>query len=460
MPVNSQHKNYAAYIRKTKKVIDCYNSLDESSGAEHIVKRPSEKDDDIAHQLRTTRAIFTNYVKRTAQGLVGAVFRKSPNIELPPSTEHLMEDADSSGRSLSQFMKDGLTKQIRDGFFCLIAEYPALDRPITLEEQKRSGVRSYLTMRDGASVINYRMANINGRYSLSMIVFKESIAKATPDDPFIDKCEDQFRVLEMIDGAYHVSVYDNKFKRLEGYPKKPRAAGQSLDHIPVYFVGAESNLPEYQDSPLYDIAIINIGHYRNSADQETNLSIHAGGTLILKTEKSSEDFQASNPSGLRVGDNSAVLLETEGGAELLQLDAAQAIDTAMEQKEKRIVQIGAKIIEKGSGNETAEAARIRAAGEHSMLDDIVMNLESGFKKAMMDCAAFDGGDPDAVRISVNRKYWWEKLDAQEAMALIAMIDARLLRRKRAVEMLQESGIEDAEETVDNIIQLIDNDNPV
>ena len=38
--------------------------------------------------------------------------------------------------------------------------------------------------------------------------------------------------------------------------------------IPFQFLGSENNDTSIDDSPLYDMAEVNIGHYRNSADYE------------------------------------------------------------------------------------------------------------------------------------------------------------------------------------------------
>ena len=44
-----------------------------------------------------------------------------------------------------------------------------------------------------------------------------------------------------------------------------------MKEIPFTFVGAQNNDPSIDESPLYDIAMINLGHYRNSADYEESV---------------------------------------------------------------------------------------------------------------------------------------------------------------------------------------------
>ena len=146
-------------------------------------------------------------------------------------------------------------------------------------------------------------------------------------------------------------------------------------------------MPDVDEPVLYDIATVNIGHFRNSADQENNLSVHGGGTLVVSTDMSPEAFQSANPAGITVGENSGLVLSEGGKAELLQLNAASAIGAEMTHKEQIMVQIGAKIITK-TGQRTAEEARIQATSENSMLDTLVGNMNEAFSSVLSDCRAF------------------------------------------------------------------------
>ena len=46
------------------------------------------------------------------------------------------------------------------------------------------------------------------------------------------------------------------------------AQGQPLTRIPFQFIGWENNDETPDLPPLYDLSIINLAHYRNSADYE------------------------------------------------------------------------------------------------------------------------------------------------------------------------------------------------
>jgi len=74
------------------------------------------------------------------------------------------------------------------------------------------------------------------------------------------------------DGVYVQNLYDENgdLVMYAGGPDiYPRQSDGSLwDEIPFSFIGSINNDETIDKAPLYDIAEINISHYRNSADYE------------------------------------------------------------------------------------------------------------------------------------------------------------------------------------------------
>ena len=56
---------------------------------------------------------------------------------------------------------------------------------------------------------------------------------------------------------------------------------EKLANIPFIFCGALNNSPDVDKSPVYDIAEVNIAHYRNSADYEESCFIAGQATPVL-----------------------------------------------------------------------------------------------------------------------------------------------------------------------------------
>jgi hypothetical protein len=100
-------------------------------------------------------------------------------------------------------------------------------------------------------------------------VLQESVDVDT-DDGFGSEKVTQYRVLRLDEtGAYTQEVWQESssqtamiipsFTPLNG-------AGQPWRIIPFHFLGSENNDTSIDDAPLYDMAVLNIGHYCNSAD--------------------------------------------------------------------------------------------------------------------------------------------------------------------------------------------------
>ena len=80
-------------------------------------------------------------------------------------------------------------------------------------------------------------------------------------------------------------------------PRKPsgvRGVGATFNYIPFFMVDLER-------IPLMDIAVVNRSHYQVTADYRENLHTHGQLTLGLRTSMSWEQFQTSNPDGVKVG---------------------------------------------------------------------------------------------------------------------------------------------------------------
>jgi hypothetical protein len=174
--------------------------------------------------------------------------------------------------------------------------------------------------------------------------------------------------------VYTHQVYDDG-----GQPKTEErivrmAGGQSFDHIPLHIPGANNNRPDIDHAPLYDLAVVNIAHYRNNADLEEAGFITGQPTLHLDTgDTSPEEFAQQNPNGVQLGSRQGIV--TQGGnVELVQPEERSLLTNLKKEKEQEMIGIGARIVQRGAANETAEAARINASADASALDQVVNNL--------------------------------------------------------------------------------------
>lgn len=414
MPVNQPHPDYINHI-------DTVTTTRDACAGEKAVKSRRTTylpafipQDDARYDQYIKRAVYYNVTGRTLEGLVGAIFRKPPEYELPPELEYLLESADNHGLSIEQVAKILCSELMQGGRCGILVDYPEVDSELTKAQVDAMGLRATMSLYPSEAIINWR------EDTGQLIVLKESYESEIDEFTITNKI--RYRALSLMDGVYTVRLFDEGGKLMEE-PRHPRGFdGRTLDFIPFVFAGAYANIPDMQLPPLLDIALVNIAHYRNSADQEESLYIHGQGTLFITSDMTGDQFKEQNPNGVVVGARRGHFLGSNGSATLLQTQANGAIKEAMQDKLDLMVALGAKLIQSKSGNETAEAARIKASSDASTLDTIVGNASEAIEQALEFATVFMGGNPEQVLFSLNRDFFDSALTAQDVMALIQLAD--------------------------------------
>lgn len=456
MPVSETHAEFDKNLEKWKLTRNASNGLSFEKAQKYIPRRTHEEQD--KYYQRVEKAIYTNYTGRTREGLKGAIFRLPPRIELPPDMEFMLENADGAGQSIEQVAKLATDELLETGRFGLLADYPMVDEDLTAEQVRRMELQPHIATYTAESIINWHIHVRNGRRTLGMLVLKEN--SPVHYDEFTWDYVDRYRVLRLnAEYMYTQQLYDEAGDPITDEIVVRGANGQPFSYIPFHFIGSRDNLPDIDDPVLYDIARVNIGHFRNSADHESNLSIHGGGTLVVSTDMSAEAFQSLNPGGITVGENSGIILSEGGKAELLQLNASSAIRDEMEHKEQMMVQIGAKIIMR-TGQRTAEEARMQATSENSMLDTLVGNIDEAFTQALYDCRAFITVTDAEIIFALNSDFWQDSISPQEIMAMIQGNDAGVMPKIDIVRRLKDAGWIQGDAMPEDILAEITQESPL
>lgn len=429
MPITTRHKSYEDQIerwainraacagqdqvkRMTTAFLPDDNALDESSDARGRYRR---------YLLRATWFPCSGYTK---QGLIGMVFRRAAEVELPPQVEYASEDADGAGLSLDQIAKLALAEVIEVGRLGLLVDYPSAEPGLSAEAVAQMGLAARMTIYRAESIDNWKIANVGGVMRLVMVKLCE-LAEVEKDD-YLVEYEKRYRVLRFANGVYTQTVYDEKEQQI-GETIFPRQAdGSAWDHIPFHIIGATTNTLEVDEALISGIVDLNTAHYQMSADSAKNLHIHSGGTLVISSSMSNEQWQQANPQGVTVGADQGLFLGDQGKADLLQLDPASAVEEKLRSLEVQMVAVGAHLISDTTRTETAEAARIDASGKASALATAVSNVSEGIEAALEDMARFMGGDPEVVKYQLNQQFYPDNLDAQTIMAMIQLLDRQVV----------------------------------
>lgn len=394
------------------------------------------------------RAMFFGFTRRTLNAAVGALFRKPPQVSLPPQIEYLINNVDGAGMGLVQQAKALANGVWRHGRGGLLVDMPKTDGPISVA-QLQGGMGPRITFYDHYSIINWKTTGEGEQERLSLVVLHEEFDQEP--DGFAHKKGERYRVLRIIDGVYVQQVFTQNGDDWLYDEVTPLEGGLPMQHIPFYPCGSVNNSICIQPLPLEDMCEVNLGHYRNSADLEESSNQQSGPTLIIAPGQSMDghEFARANPGGVTVGATRGINVGTGGSATLLQADPNNLARTLMLDKEQQAIMIGAQLITQGS-NQTAEAARIGSASDSSVMATIADNISDAYYDALQQCALFVGADFDEVQFTINRDFWARPMTAQDRQVWAADVMAGTLPMTAYYAALRRAG-ELPEEMTDEAI---------
>ena len=418
MPVDSQHHQYTYSLKKWKLVRVCMaGAYAVRLAGEDYLPNPNSSGGDSINRYKNyvQRAIFTNVIKPTNDAMVGMAFRKAPRAELPAQLDYILSNATGDGVTLEQLAKNTIANLLQTGRYGLLTDYPSVDEGLSADQVTRLNVQANIKAYLAESIINWQTEPVGGVDTLTMVVLKEDYTNYL--DQFQYESATQYRVLSLIDGLYTITIFrdDKAVSVLE-----PRDSnGSRLKEIPFVMAGAYSNDPAVDDACLYDIAEINIGHYRNSADKEEGLFLHGQPMLHLDIgDTNTNEWKELNPNGVEVGARRGLITSGGGSATLLQ-------------------------------TETATAAMLRHASTNSVLTNVVQNASSAIEKSLDWVGLFMGSNGAAI-YQINDDFYDKNLDATQVMAAIQLYDRGVIAKQDLQENARNTGMIDPARTNEDI----------
>lgn len=456
MPVDTQHDTYAKAVSRAS-----YTRIAAEGGEKVIDSLPKVStgntiDDDERHAKLKERAYYTNFTGRTESAMTGAVFRKEfKKRELPDQIDYLLENADGEGMSLKQLAKRSISELLVAGNYGYLADYPEGPQNPSLEQVQQLGLRANIKTYNAETIINFDTRVVNGVEVLSLVVLLESDKDYT--DIYSWKIKKQYRVLALTEeGVYTQAIYDESLA-LVGDVKMPKQNGSVMNRIPFYFIGTTDNKAGYDKPALYDMACINYAHLRNTAENEEAMWMTNQPMYHVNMGDTNPDaWKEQNPNGIQAGSRRAVITQN-GSMDLVQANPVSNYENAIKQKEEQAVAIGAKLITGVAANQTAEAARINASSETSVLNTIVGNVSEAMEGAIEDCARFMGADSESVEIELNDSFYDQTLTAQDISAMILLKDGGLYTQEMALDKLRATGWVETDKTNEDLLIEIGDD---
>ena len=356
------------------------------------------------------RALFYNATRRTLAGLIGEVFSSNPIIELPPTLEPLELDCDGGGVTLDQQARGTLAKVLSLGRAGLFVDYPTADGKLSRKDQLKGNLRPVIYSVHPADVINWRIQLVGSRRLLTLVVMEETFVLS--DDGFQEQSAVQYRALRLnIDNPSLPFYYQQLYRKDKNgnlvqfgpdiIPKQSN--GQTFDEILFTFAGADNNDTIPAEPPLYDMACVNIGHYRNSADYE-ECCFMLGNPTPWFSGISQSWIDKVFKGSIFLGSREAILLPEKGQAGLLQVAANTMVLEAMKHKEDQMRGLGAKLVDIQSTNKTATQDQHETLEDSSVLSVCSVNVSSAYSTALRWCAQYDGSDETKTSYLLNTDF--------------------------------------------------------
>jgi hypothetical protein len=415
---------------------------------EMVLPRPNAADASAQNQSRydayIRRAVWYNATSWTLLGMTGFVYMKDPTVELPPELQPMLKNADGQGVTLNQQSKEALRFVLAYGRGGLLVDYPMTEDAVTKAALLNGDIGPSIILYEPEQIINWHVSYQQGKMSLDLLVLREVQAQVAEDDEFALVTQVRYRVLTKTDQGVYGQIYSqNENETFEANPSADYiptdSAGNPLTEIPFCFIGSVDNSPKIDAPPLLDLALLNLAHFRNSADYEE--SCFLVGQPTPWASGLTQDWVDNVLKGqIQLGSRGIVPLPQGGSAGILQVEANSMPMEAMKHKEDQMVAIGARLIQPKIVEKTATEVTLDKASEVSILQTCAANVFSAYEKALGFAAQYVGAKADNLEYELSEPLISGSLDSQQALALVQMWQSGLLDYEEARFVLKRDGL--------------------
>jgi hypothetical protein len=408
------------------------------------------------------RALFYNATKRTLAAYVGFIFANNPEVEPgseDPSTnvKMLLNDATMSGHTFYDYLKQATRNVVSLGRTGTLLEWadPAMaNRPFVIRYETED-------------ILNWRYDVVNGRRQLTMVALREC-REVPSQDYFQPETEVRIRVLRLVAQGGPYCLAELFRKDVNGEWDKideqvPMRRTVPLDFIPFVFHNTMGDEACPSDVPLDDLAQVNVSHYCNSADIEQGRHICGLPTLVLAGFPLKGEYFLGSTQAI-------VSEEPTASAAFLQIDAnsLSALSTGMEEKERQMAALGARMLEQqgqGNGPEAYQTVQIRQSGEVASLTDIAISCSETLSKVLRLARWWDDATvktPDDlmedVYVELNTEFTQPPMDPAKLTALLQAYQTNAISYEEFFRNMQKGGVISTEKKIEDELAAIE-ENP-
>ncbi len=378
------------------------------------------------------RGRYYNASGRTHTSLNGMLWSKQPEVELNSQIQYIESSANGGNVSLNDFVRDLSSEDLEVGRGGVLVDMPQMEGRPTIAEVE-NGFSARFVGYKAESIFYWRLNPITNKLE-EVRLFEIKEVKV---DNFNYEVKQYVRRLVLIDGVYINELYDDGCKLIQS--TQPRANGRALNYIPFQFFGAVSNTPDIDNPPLYDLAQVNLGHFVLDCDNRDNLHYHGQGMTNIYTDMTPQEFMQKNPAGLDVGAKGRNMFSQGDKVEVLQIAATGAIAEEMMRDEKRMVSLGAQLVQDVNTNVTLGAKEMEFGASVSQLKQISYNISEGITRCLNWADVFMGGAGEGNEFKLNTDFVTDNLTPEMLNHYFAAVQGGVIPKSIYYEALRGVG---------------------
>lgn len=405
--ITAAHPLYSDMMDEWEKCRDCYAGQKQikAKGQKYLPKLSTQGT--AEYEVYKDRAQFYGATNRTVEAYLGMIFRKAvkftakyggdQSVEFDEFIGNYLNSITNDGKSLNELAHEIAEEIIVTNRVGILVDMPTVspapDSFLTMYDYEINDIKPILTVYKTESIINWHTVRENGKDIPVLYVLYEP-QEVFPENSLVTEEQDTYTILYLENWE---DRRNRRYKmiRLEGPTLSdphsgfmvtdviyPRRNGEYLDHIPFYVLSDQGlDYKRVRLPMISDLANVNIGHYRNSADYEDELHFVSRKTIVFP------GWDKSKFGEPRVG--GALAAPKDCIPSLLQPTSDSSIREEMVLKEARLAVLGAeRISQKQRYLPSASVAEITASAEASVIQNFLTSLNLALNRIIGEAIAW------------------------------------------------------------------------
>lgn len=402
----TQHPLYAEMQDEWEKCRDCYGG-EKAVKSKDTLYLPRLQDQTIdEYENYKKRAQFYGATSRTVEAYLGMIFRKPVSFkayyegeetkELDEFMARYLDSMTVDGKNLNEFAHEVTEELIVTNRAGLLVDLPYVESaPMSIFDYEQRDIKPIISLYKTETILNWYTIKENGRDIPVMYVLYEPFEEFDQENSISPSEVPGFRILYLenfSDPNPRNRVYkmirvkqqttQRRLRKTGGLVvtdvSYPMRNGMYLNHIPFYVISDQGlDYRRVRNPMISDLANVNLGHYRNSADLENELHFVSLKTIAYP------GWNVKSDGHPRVG--GAIATPKGNTPVLLEPTSDSSIREEMILKEARLAVLGAeRISQKQRYLPSASVAEITASAEASVIQNFLTSLNLAINRVVKD----------------------------------------------------------------------------